>query len=88
MRELKSKNTWLVWKYEIADGKKKKIPMKPYGFGRCGTDTKKARNCIPCASLNLKIWPEMLELIITVRKNLKVRTGGSKGAGGINQETM
>ncbi len=40
MQELKRKNTWLVWKYEIADGKKKKIPMKPLGFGKCGTDEK------------------------------------------------
>ncbi len=46
MQELKSKNTWLVWKYEIADGKKKKIPMKPYGFGRCGTDAKFTKDWI------------------------------------------
>lgn len=41
MQELKRKHTWLVWKYEISDdGKKKKIPMKPLGFGKCGTDEK------------------------------------------------
>ena len=41
MQELKRKSTWLVWKYETSeDGKKKKIPMKPYGLGRCGTDAK------------------------------------------------
>jgi len=40
MHELKSKRIWLVWNYEIVNGRKTKVPMDPHGHGRSGSSKK------------------------------------------------
>ncbi len=40
MDELLNMPIWLMWKYEVIDGKKKKVPYSARTMRRCGTDEK------------------------------------------------